>query len=140
MEALDEGDDMTTTTATHDAVETRHSWVPYAAIVAGAGFVLKFVLIVITEDKVDTAAAILYLGSAAVAIAAAIGTGLRARHGRRALVAVTLSFAVVAYLMGVGDLLKPAFEAFTDKQYVIDEGVVAVFGVILLALGARAKR
>jgi len=130
---------MTTTTTATQLETSKHTWVPYAAIAAGAGFVLKFVLIIITEDKVDTAAAVLYLGSLLIAIAAAIGAGLRARHGRRAIVAVALSVGVVAYIMGLGDLLKPLFEAFSDKQYVIDEGMIAVLGVVLLALGAFSK-
>ena len=55
--------------------------------------------------------------------------------------AVVLAYAtVVAYLMGLGDLLKPLVEPFTDTQYVIDEAMVAFLGVVLLALGALGKR
>jgi peptidoglycan/LPS O-acetylase OafA/YrhL len=119
----------------------KHNWVPYAAIIAGASLLLMTVLIFTTKDDVsDSVAVPLYLGGLLLALAAAVGTGLRMRRGRRAIVAVGLSMLVVAWAMGIGDLLTPIFEAlFGDKEYVGDQGPIGLFGAVLVALGARAK-
>lgn len=93
-----------------------------------------------TDGAADTATGLLYLGGLALALAAAIGTGLRARRGRRTLVAVGLSVAVVAWIMGVGDLVEPVVDAFSDTQYVIHEAMILVIGLALLALGALSRR
>jgi hypothetical protein len=118
-----------------------HSWVPYAAIAAGASLLVMTVLVFATEDKVsDATAAPFYLAGLLLAVAAAIGAGLRSRPGRRLLIAVPLVVLIVAWAMGLGDFTTPVFEAlFGDKKYVGDQGPIGLLGVVLLALGARAK-
>lgn len=133
---------MTTTTTTPTdptAVQVHHSWVPYVAITAGAALLLKVVLIIASEDTVaDGITGPLYLGSMLLGLAAALGAGLR-RPRRRALAAVGFCVAFVLYVIAFSDAMKPLFESFSDKAYVIDEGPLGLLGLALLALGARAR-
>jgi hypothetical protein len=118
----------------------KHSWVPYAAIAAGASLLVMTVLVFATEDKVsDSTAVPFYFAGLLLGIAAAIGAGLRSRPGRRLLVAVPLAVLVVAWAMGLGDFTAPLFEAVLgDKEYIGDQGPIGLLGAVLLALGARA--
>lgn len=119
----------------------KHAWVPYVAIAAGTAYILKVALIWGSGDTANsTVIGILYISGALLGIAAAIGTGLRQRHGRRALVAVGLAALLVIWVMGLGDTLKPVFGLFSDKEYVEVEGPLGLLGVALLALGALGKR
>ena len=126
-------------TTTLDTTITRHSWVPYAAIASGAGLLLMSVLVFATEDDIDTPAVVLYLGSLLLALAAAVGQGIRVGGGKGALVAVGLCLAVVAWVMGVGDLLTPVFEQIKDEEYVGDQGPIAVLGLALVVLGTLGR-
>ncbi len=127
-------------TTTLEPTTTRYGWVPFVAIASGAGFLLMSALVFATKDDIDAPAAAIYLASILLALAAAIGQGLRSKQGRRALVGVGLCLAVVAWVMGVGDLLTPLFEQLSDKEYVSDQGPIALLGLVLVVLGARAKR
>ena len=117
----------------------KHSWVPYAAIAAGAVLVTKAVIVISSDDEVLTATTgWMYLIGLLLAVAAAVGYAVsRERH--RTLVGIGLVLAIVAWVIGVGDLLTPAFELFSDSEYLGDEGPIALLGLVLLALGARAK-
>ena len=116
-----------------------HRWVPYVAVAAGAAYVLKVALIWGSDDTFnENALGVLYLGGLLLGIAAGIGAGLRQRRGRRALVGIALPVLLVSWVMGLGDLLKPVFELFSDAEHVAVEGPLLVLGVVLLALGARA--
>jgi drug/metabolite transporter (DMT)-like permease len=119
----------------------KHSWVPYAAVAAGAVLLLKAVLIFGAQgDDFGAVTGVLYLAGLLLALAAAIGFGLQQRRGRRTLVAVAGVVALVAWVIGVGDLTAPAFESvFGDEAYVGDEGPIGLLGVVLLALGARGR-
>jgi len=118
----------------------KHAWVPYVAIAAGTAYVLKVALIWGSGDTANsTVTGILYISGLLLGIAAAVGTGLRQRRGRRALVAVGLAVLLVVWVMGLGDALKPVFGLFSDKEYVEVEGPLALLGFVLLALGARGK-
>ena len=119
----------------------KHSWVPYAAIAAGASLLIMTVLVFATEDDISEAVAVpFYFAGILLGVAAAIGLGLRSRPGRRVLVAVPLAVLVVAWAMGLGDFTAPLFEAaFGDKEYIGDQGPIGLLGVVLLALGARGK-
>lgn len=129
-----------TTTSTQVELGTHHSWVPYVAVASGACLLLKAVLIIATEDGVaDVAEVGLYLGGILLALAAAIGAGLRSRHGRRAVTAVGLCLLVVFYVMGLSDGVEALFAPISDAPWVRDEGPVGLLGVILLALGARGR-
>jgi hypothetical protein len=124
---------MTTTTM---PVETDRGNLPaYLAILAGGALLLHAVLVIGSEDGLDTAAVILFFGGNLLALAAAITTGLRARRGWRALTAIGLSVLVIAWVMGLGDLTEPLFEAFKDEDYVGDAGPLGILGAALLALG-----
>lgn len=128
-------------TTTVEPTTTRFGWVPYVAITAGAGLLLKAALIFATEGGInESITAVLYLGSLLLALAAAIGQGLRSPNGRRTLVAIGLSVALVAWVMGIGDLLTPLFEQISEREYVGDEGPIGILGLVLVILGARAKR
>lgn len=127
-------------TPTLETTVQRPSWVPYAAIAAGAGFLLMSALVFATEDEIGSSAAVIYLASIVLALAAAVGHGIRTGGGRGAMVAVGLCVAVIAWCMGVGDLLTPLFEQISKKEYVSDQGPIALLGLVLVAVGARARR
>jgi hypothetical protein len=115
------------------------TWVPYVAVAAGATLLLKAVLVIGTEDADTPITPLLYLAGLLLALAAAIGFGLsRRRH--RALIAIGSSLLVVLWVMGIGDLLTPVFEAIKDEEYVGDEGPIALLGLILLALGVLGSQ
>ena len=115
------------------------SWVPYVAIAAGAVLLVKAVIVISSDDEVLTdTTAWMYLAGVILALVAAVGYALgRTRH--RTLVGVGVVLAMVAWLIGVGDLLTPAYELFSDSDYFGDEAPIAILGLVLLALGARAK-
>ena len=116
-----------------------HRWVPYVAVAAGAAYVLKVAVIWGSDDTAsETLTGVLYIGGLLLGIAAGIGAGLRQRRGRRAVVAVALPVLLVAWVMGLGDTLKPVFEAFSDAEHVAVEGPLLLLGLVLLGLGARA--
>lgn len=118
----------------------RHSWVPYVAVAAGTAYLLKAVLIIATENTISEGAmAILYLGALVLAVAAAIGAGLRQRRGRRTLVAVAGVLGLLAFVMMGSDLVAPAFEAMSDAPWVGDEGPVGLLGAVLIGLGVRGR-
>ena len=117
----------------------KHSWVPYTAIAAGAVLLAKAVIVISSNDEVLTSAtAWMYLVGLLLAVAAAVGHALnRERH--RTLVVIGLVLAIVAWVIGVGDLLTPVFEVFSDSEFLGDEGPIGLLGVVLLVLGARAS-
>ncbi|MBK5305080.1 MAG: hypothetical protein JJD92_00175 [Frankiaceae bacterium] len=117
----------------------KHSWVPYAAIAAGAVLLAKAVIVISSDDEVLTSTTgWMYLIGLLLAVAAAVGHALnRERH--RALIGAGLVLALVAWVIGVGDLLTPVFEVFSDSEYLADEGPIGLLGVVLLVLGARAR-
>lgn len=119
----------------------KHNWVPYAAIAAGTIFFAETVDIFVEGgDKHLGLMVPFWMLAIALSLAAAIGTGLRSRPGRRILVGAGLSVLVVAWIMGLGDLTGPVFESvFGHHEYVNDEGPIGLLGVVLLALGAHAK-
>jgi hypothetical protein len=114
-------------------------WVPYVAIAAGAVLLVQSVIVISSNDEVLTdATAWMYLAGVLLAVAAAVGYAVgRTRH--RTLVGIGLVVAIVAWLIGVGDLLTPAYELFSDSDNFGDEAPIAILGLVLLALGARAK-
>lgn len=119
---------------------TSTNWVPYVAIAAGGMLLLKAVLIIGSGgNDFGPLTGLLYLAGALLALAAAIGTGMRQRIGRRALVGTALTVLVVLWFLGLGDLLTPVFQLFSPEEYVNDEGPIGLIGLVLLALGARAK-
>lgn len=120
---------------------TPHSWVPYAAVAAGAALLIKAVAIVGSEDQVSSGAMVgLYLGGLLVGLVAAVGAGLRARRGRRTLVGVGLAFLLVAYTMVLSDGVGELFAITSDAPWVADEGPVGLLGLVLLVCGARARQ
>jgi hypothetical protein len=136
---------MTATTTLETTATTsrsgQHGWAAYAAITAGGALLLKSLLIIGSGDSVPTAPmAVLYLTGIALALAAAVGTGLRQRRGRRAVVGFALFAFVALWIVMLGDALTPIFELFSDEAYVGDEGPVGVLGIALLAFGSVLGR
>ena len=115
-------------------------WVPYVAVAAGATLLLKVGILFSNPQDDGPIPPVLYLVGLLLALAAAIGFGLRQRRGRRALVAVGASLLLVMWVIGLGDLLTPVFEVFSDDPTYGDEGPIGVLGLVLLAIGALAGR
>lgn len=133
---------MTTTarTTTPAAVDrgSQHRWVPYVAVISGAILLLKAVLIIGSEDGLnETFTALLYLSGVLLGVVAAVGAGLRARRGRRTLVAVGLSAAFLMFI--ISGITEPLFGALSDAAWVEDEGPIGLLGLVVLLLGARAR-
>lgn len=115
------------------------SWVPYVTIAAGAVLLLKAVIVIGSDDEVLTSStAWMYLAGLLLAAAAAIGYAV-GRRTHRILVGVGLIVAITAWVMGIGDLLEPAFRVFSDSEFLADEGPIGLLGVVLLVLGARSS-
>jgi hypothetical protein len=124
------------TATTIDQPTSTRSWPAYLAVLAGGALLLHAVLVIGTGDEMSDAVVVtLYLGGMVVAIAAAIGMGVTARKGRRALIAIAFPVFLVVWAMGLGDLLTPLFEAFKDEEYVGDAGPIGLLGVFLIVLG-----
>jgi hypothetical protein len=120
-------------------MDTHHSWVSYVAVAAGAALLVKAVVIIGSGGEEPGITGLLYLGGLLLALAAAVGAGLRARRGRRALTGVGLGVALVAFVMVLSDALAPLFEVVSDAPWVADEGPVGLLGAVLLALGALGR-
>ena len=126
---------MTTTT------RTSYSWVPYAAIVGGALLLIESALVIGSKDTLaDGPMIAMFDVGHLLALAAAIGVGLQQPRGRRALVAVGLCLAVVAYVVAFSEVVGAVLGVFSDTPWVNDEGPVGVLGAVLLALGAVGHR
>ena len=119
----------------------RHTWVPWVAALAGAAYTLKVSLILASGNGgPDWPYAVLYLAGLALGITAAVGAGLR-QPGRLRGVAVGLGSAVllVAWIMGLGEVLEPVVGVFSDTTYVQEEVPILVAGLVLLALAWWAR-
>jgi hypothetical protein len=114
--------------------------VPYASVAAGAANLISSSMVFAADGDESAVAVGLFFAGWALAIAAGVGYGLSRRPGRRALVAVGAPLLVTAWIMAIGDLLTPLFKAFSEKEYVNDEGPLIILAVVLLVLGARAGR
>lgn len=120
-----------------DTARPRHTWVPYVAGLAGAAYLLKSTLIIAGNpgSDADGIFAVLYLSGLALGLAAAVGTGLRRRGtGARIGVALGLAVLLIAWIIGLSDLLTPVIEVFSDSQRVKDELPIGIAGVVLLVL------
>jgi hypothetical protein len=104
--------------------------------VAGAALLLKAVLIIGSGNEVgEGPMAVLYLLGLAVGVVAAIGAGLRReRLGARIGVALGGAVLLVAWIMGIGDALKPAVAVLSDAAHVQDEVPIGLAGAVLLGL------
>lgn len=114
-------------------------WVPYASVAAGASLLISSAMAFATEGEEPTVSVLLYFAGVALAVAAAIGFGL-GRRSARAVVTVAAPLLVVAWVMGIGDLLTPLIEVFSKKEYVGDEVPIDLLALVLLGAGARAGR
>lgn len=119
----------------------RHTWVPWVAALAGTAYTLKVTLILASGNAgPDWPYALLYLAGLALGLAASVGAGLRQRRPLRG-VAVGLGCAVllVAWIMGLGELLEPVVAVVSDTTYVQEEVPILVAGLALLALAWSAR-
>lgn len=119
----------------------RHSWVPWVAALAGAAYTLKVSLILASGNGgPDWPYAVLYLAGLALGLAAAVGAGLRQPGPLRG-AAVGLGSAVllVAWVMGLGEVLEPVVGLVSDTTYVQEEVPILVAGLVLLALAWWAR-
>ncbi len=132
---------MTTTLTTPVPTTARHTWVPWVAALSGAAYVLKVSLILATDDRISGAPmAVLYLGGLALGLAAAVGAGLRQRGVLRSLaVGVGSAVLLVAWIMGLGEVLEPAVATVSDAVHVQEEVPIMVAGLVLLGLAWRAR-
>lgn len=119
----------------------RHTWVPYVAALAGAALTLKVTLILATGDGgPDWPYAVLYLGGLVLGIAAAVGAGLRQRGAlRRGAVGLGGVLLLVAWIMGLGEVLEPVVALVSDTTYVQEEVPILVAGLVLLGLAFAAR-
>ena len=114
---------------------SRHTWVPAVAALSGAAFVLDTALVVGFHDRIpDGPMFAMYDVAILLGAIAGVGLGLRRDHlGARIAVAVVAPLLVVAWILGLGEVLEPAVGLFSDRDYVQDEIPVGVLGLVLLA-------
>lgn len=120
----------------------RHAWVPFVAAGAGAVLALKAVLVMATDDAAPAAMGVLYLLGLLLGLVASVGAGLRQRGWVRGLgIGLGSAVLLVMWIMGVGDLLKPAVGLVTDYQHAKNEVPILLAGSVLLGLAwlARAR-
>jgi hypothetical protein len=119
----------------------RFTWVPYVAAIAGAALVVKGTLIIATHNEVsDGAMAALYLSGLALGVVAAAGAGLRQQTWAKGLlVGVGSALALVLWIMGVGDAIKPVVGLISSTEHVQVEVPVVLAGVVVAALAVRAR-
>jgi hypothetical protein len=124
----------TTAQATTSPTSTRHRWVPAVGALAGLTLTVKAGLIIGTGDDVaDQPMAILYLTGIVVGVAAAVGFGLRRSPlALRIATAIVAPLLLVAWIMGLGEVVEPLFGMVNDAQYVRDEGPIGLLGLVLL--------
>jgi len=125
----------TTAQSTTSPATARHRWVPAVGALAGLALTVKAGLIIGTGDAIaEQPMAILYLTGLGVGAAAAIGLGLRRNKlALRIATAVLAPLLLIAWIMGLGEVVEPLFQLFSDAQYVRDEGPIGLLGVVLLA-------
>lgn len=119
----------------------RHTWVPWVAALSGAALTLKVLLIFAGGDDVpDAPFAVLYLGGIAAGLVAALGAGLRQRGVLRGIgIGLGSAILLVAWIMGLGEVLEPVVALVSDRTYVQEETPILVAGLVLLALAWRAR-
>ena len=119
----------------------RHTWVPWVAALAGAAFTLKVLLIFASGDGLpDTPVAVLYLSGLALGLIASVGAGLRQPSVLRGVaVGLGCAFLLVAWIMGLGEVLEPVAGLVSDADYVREEAPILVAGLVLLALAWAAR-
>lgn len=120
----------------------RHTWVPWVAALAGAAYTLKVTLILASGEGglPDWPYAVLYLSGLALGLAAAVGAGLRQRGVPRSLaVGAGSAVLLVAWIMGLGEVLEPVVAVVSDQTYVQEEVPILVAGLVLLALAWMAR-
>jgi hypothetical protein len=117
----------------------RHTWVPYVAAASGAALVVSATLDLATRGELSSTAFVIpYLTGIALAIAAAIGTGLRrSSTPQRVGVAAALTLGVVAWIMAVGDALGPVVELVSKAEYVTENVPIAALGIVVLVAAYR---
>lgn len=117
----------------------RHTWVPYVAAASGASLLVAATLDLATRGKLDSSAFVpVYLTGLVLAVAAAVGTGLRRTSTlSRVAVAGGLVLAVAAWILMVGDMLTPLVEVVSKAEYVNDNVPIALMGAVVLAAAYR---
>lgn len=130
---------MTSTQTAQPTTAHRHTWAPYVGAAAGACLLLKAVLIIGSDNAVgDGPMAILYLLGLLLGAVAAVGAGLRRdRAAVRIAIALTGVVALMLWIMGLGDALKPVVALLSDAQHVKNEVPVGLAGAVLLTLSWR---
>ena len=108
---------------------------PAVGALAGLTLTVKASLIIGTGNAIaEQPMAVLYLSGLALGVAAAVGFGLRRSPlALRIATAVVAPLLLIAWIMGLGEVVEPLFGLVNDAQYVRDEGPIGLLGVVLLA-------
>lgn len=119
----------------------RHTWVPAVAGLAGLAYVLKVSLILVSDNTIaDPPLVVLYLGGLVLGLIAAVGAGMRQSGALRGVaVGVGSAALLVAWIMGLGEVLEPPLARLSDAVHVQEEVPIMVAGLVLLALAWRAR-
>jgi hypothetical protein len=123
----------TISTSQSAATDRRHRWVPTVGALSGLAFVVDTAIVVGWHDP-DGALFVLYDFAILLGVIAGVGLGLRRTAlWARIAVAVAAPILVVAWIMGLGEVVEPLVAQFSDKQYVQDEIPPGLLGLVLLA-------
>ena len=113
----------------------RHTWVPVVGALAGASFAAKYALMMSAGPTAsDNAYAVLWIAGTVLGAVAGVGLGLRRRAvWERVVVAVAAPALVLAWIMGLGEILEPLA---TSIGHTTDEAIefpLGLLGLVLLA-------
>jgi hypothetical protein len=118
----------------------RHTWVPLVAAASGALLLIESVLVLASRDRLpDAPMVVMYFAGILLGVIAAVGFGLRRdRRSMRVLVGAGGVVLLVLWIIGLGEVLNPVSELFSDAAYFGDELPVGVAGGVLLLLAGIA--
>ena len=113
----------------------RHPWVPIVGALGGAAFVLDCAFVLAFDNTFpDAPLIVMYDVAILLGVISGVGLGLRRTAlWARIAVAVGAPLLVLAWIVGLGEVVEPLVAMFSDKQYVQDEVPPGLLGVVLLA-------
>lgn len=112
----------------------RHTWVPVVGALAGAAFAGKYALMMSAGSAAsDNAYAVLWFAGTALGAVAGVGLGLRRPDlWQRIAVGVAAPVLVLAWIMGIGEVLEPVAAGMGHTADQATEFPLGVLGVVLL--------
>lgn len=119
----------------------QHTWVPVVAAVAGTALTVKAGMLILGgADALGPAEGLLYLGGLLLGLVACIGIGVRQDGlGRSLAVGLASSLLLVAWVIGLGEVVEPLVGLVSDSRVIREETAVLIAGLALLGVSALMR-